>query len=293
MNEPENQKLASLSRLFMVKIAECVYQNRDPSSLPDLCKDDAWFSIQTLTSKQLRQALTSKSVYGWFSVDVSITNPATVIERWYIIHLPITKQEQISNISGSSTEIKNSVYREMSQVLRSIFSIMNCLPAKFIENALKNIPMCNRKVSALYKPFNPLPAVNNAFTELETAQLRFGPIITPVGRTVVFCHYRISLESEIPRPVRTAEHYSLTVINDESPSQPIFGKSYEYSQRQSQYFTNTPTFSDLSCSHASYDVSSLEEFILQLKSSKNVKYDPPKSHLTLKERFQKISNFLM
>lgn len=193
-------KLTSLSRMFLYKVAELIYENRSPDSLPDLEKDNPLFSLQIRKSNQLRSMLASKNFYGWFKIDIILTNPDIVVERWHLMQLPSSENYKPPG-NPTQNELKIQAYRQMSQIIRSIYAILNCLPAKTLSMHLKQLPTNTRKFKAVCEPFQILPANNEEYTTYETARSMFGPVTTPVGRTVIFLNHRISLEEELPRPI--------------------------------------------------------------------------------------------
>ena len=215
LSDQEKNKLQSLSRVFLYKIAECIYETRCPQDLPDFEQENPpMFSLAIQKSRNLRSLLTYKSHYGWFKIDIILSNPDIVIERWHMIHLPL--KAKVPNEYPSKRELNTAVHRQFSQFMRSIYSMCNVLPAKSLILQLKQLPTNTRTVKAVCESFHALPAVNESFSEFETARIQFGPIVTPVGRTVIFCTHRIDLDDEIPRPIRTAQHYDFTNLGKDT-----------------------------------------------------------------------------
>ena len=248
-------KLTSLSRMFLIKAAECIYENRSPESLTDLEKDNPLFSLQIRKSNQLRSILSSKHFFGWFKLDIILANPDIVIERWHLIQLPIHPDAKMQT-NYNQNELKIQTYRIMCQNMRSLYSMLNTLPAKTLQLQLSQLPMNNLKIKAVCDPFQKLPAQNEEFTELETARLRFGPITTPVGRTVIFLNHRISLEEEIPRPIISTQHWyvpmelpstqnSLLQLNEPTPSCSLMNENSLANGASAVNFSNTPAFNSM------------------------------------------------
>ena len=226
--EKEASKIATLSRIFLYKAAECVYEMRCPQNLPDLEQDQPLFSLSIRKSASLRSLLNSKSFYGWFKIDVILTNPDIVIERWHMINLP-PKPELVPD-AKSQGELRTIIYRQMSQILRSVYSMLNTLPAKTLQLQLSQLPTNTRQITAVCDQFKSLPAKNESMGEFETAQIRFGPISTPAGRTVIFCNHRIELDNELPCPIRTGQHYDFSESQREAPTM----EQHEYSEESIQ-----------------------------------------------------------
>ena len=209
LSDTEKTKLQSLSRLFLYKVAESIYETRSPQDLPDFEPEQPQvLSLGVRKSSSLRSLLTYKSHYGWFQVDIILTNPDIVIERWHLIHLPL--KAEYENTYSSPRDLREHIFRRFSQFLRSIYSMSNVLPAKTLQLQLKQLPTNERKLKVVCEPFHALPAVYESISEYETARLQFGPIVTPVGRSVVFVTHRIDLDNEINQTIRTAQHYTFS-----------------------------------------------------------------------------------
>lgn len=252
--DPVTTKLASLSHAFLTKAAELVYDMRAPNELPDFIEDKTpELGLIHKKSPSLRQNLTSKLFYGWFQVDVLLSEPETPIESWYMIHLPL-KPDQ-SNDGRNRDDLKKEVFTKMKASLRSIYVLLNALPAESLIRNMKNMPNNNRKIYIKCSQFQQLPAHHQDFVGFESAKERFGPIVSPVGRAVIFCTYRTDLYKEIPRPMRVFHRTEQTVEQEIPRPAPVvysepqgFGRSYEDtgSLLRNLTFTNSPTLSILS-----------------------------------------------
>ena len=67
LSDTERNKLQSISRLFLYKVAETIYETRSPQDLPDFEPEHSpVFSLGVRNSPSLRSLLTYKSHYGWF-----------------------------------------------------------------------------------------------------------------------------------------------------------------------------------------------------------------------------------
>ena len=244
LSDNEKTKFQSLSRLFLYKVAECIYETRCSQDLPDFEPDPSVFSLSIKKSSSLRSLLTYKSHYGWFQIDLILTNPDIIIERWHLIHLPL--KVEVQNQFATVRELREFVYRQFSQIIRSIYAMCNMLPSKTLQIQIQKLPTNTRRIKAVCEPFHALPAVYESISEYETGRIQFGPIITPVGRTVVFCTHRIDLDNEIPRPIRTAQHYDFSINTSSNDSNDLI----EFNQN---FATNTDFLNAPSITGLSYD----------------------------------------
>lgn len=204
----ETQKFAFVSRTFLYKTMELIYENRCPDRVADFLPDDErWFFMNIDRSLSLRKQVSSTSSHGWFSIDISISETSEIVERWYLIHLPIKQNETVPSLNTNLKELKLHTYRHFAQILRSIFSMMHCLPAWTLSFYFKKFKTVSRKLVANCSTFRKFPVDMSSFTDNETANVKFGPIITPVGKTLVICQHQLDITSMIPSPIRTAPHY--------------------------------------------------------------------------------------
>ena len=242
LSDNEKTKFQSLSRLFLYKVAECIYETRCPQDLPDFEPDPSVFSLSVKKSSSLRSLLTYKSHYGWFQIDLILTNPDIIIERWHLIHLPL--KIEVPNQFPTVGELREYVYRQFSQIIRSIYSMCNILPSKTLQIQIQKLPTNTRRIKAVCEPFHALPAVYESISEYETGRIQFGPIITPVGRTVVFCTHRIDLDNEIPCPISTAQHYNFTLNSSSNDSDDLIEFNQNFAANND--FLNGPGVTGLS-----------------------------------------------
>ena len=193
---------------------ETVYFLRCPNQADFVAEEEGnkWFNMDIPRSNQLRQKIQSPFYHGWFCIDISITDNKEyreTIERWYMIHIPSKQTETTPSITNFNNlkDLKFYTYRRFSQFLRSIYSMINVLPATNLGIVLKQLKTSKLQMSANISAFQKFPAQIKAFCDSETSKLRFGPVVTPIGQTVVICHYRVDLMPLIPTPIRAAPHY--------------------------------------------------------------------------------------
>ena len=204
----ETQKFAYVSRTFLYKTMELIYEIRCPDQVADFLQDEErWFFMTIGRSLSLRKQVSSTSSHGWFSIDISVSETSEIIERWYLIHLPIKQNETVPSLNTNLKELKLHTYRHFAQILRSIFSMMHCLPAYTLSFYLKQFKTVNRSLVGNCSPFRKFPVNMESFCENETASVKFGPIITPIGKTLVICQHQLDITGMIPSPIRTAPHY--------------------------------------------------------------------------------------
>ena len=195
ITESEIQKYGYLSRIYLFKSVESIYTIRCPNELPDFCPDDSGLLLSIPKSESLRQHISSKSFYGWFKVDVILTNPDTLLERWIFLH---TSDKIKENLELSKLELKHLMYRKFSISLRSIYTLLLSLPTYSFINQTKQIPSFDRRITVLCDQFHPLPANISSFPSNSVKKIDFIPIQTPVGKTITICQYRTDLEKELP-----------------------------------------------------------------------------------------------
>lgn len=204
----ETQKFAFVSRAFLFKTMECIYQVRCREQVTDFSADEeSWFFMNIEKSLSLRQKISSTSYHGWFSIDIAISNTGEIVERWYLIHLPVKQTDTVPSLNTNLKELKLHTYRHFSQILRSIYSMANCLPAATLSYYFKQFKTVKRTLVGNISAFQKFPAKIESFCEEETANIKFGPIVTPVGKTLVICQHRVDITPLIPSPIRTAPHY--------------------------------------------------------------------------------------
>lgn len=228
----ESLKMGSLSRMFLVKVAELIYENRSPFDLSDFTADIPWFSLKVRKSPQLRQILPSDAFFGWFKIDIILSETNYVLERWYLIHLSTNNGEgndkkEIFTDSTIRNEHRKEIYEKMSQNFRGIHSLLNVIPTKTLILMLNQMPSVTNKIKVVCSQFNPLPATKEVIPNFETTQVRFGPIQSPIGKTLVFCTYVVNIDTMIPRPIDIQTCYASSMsINDYSKSASINSKMF-------------------------------------------------------------------
>jgi hypothetical protein len=226
----ESRKYATIAQTFLFKAMDCIYLLRCPGQIPDFSPDAPFgFSLEVPSSESLRQPLRTSTVHGWFKIDISVSNTAEIIERWYLMHLRIDRTEPPPTVPGGPKGLKVYTYRSLCKTLRSIYSLLCCLPATSFAEILAQFTILKRNLVASCSPFEKFPLKLEAFCEEEVGQIKFGPVVTPVGKILVICEHRLDLTSLIPRAIRTAPHY--TFAAPEPPPAPPreheFGPSAE------------------------------------------------------------------
>lgn len=212
----ETQKFAFVSRTFMFKVMECIYNIRVPNQIDDFVEDkDFWFNIDIPKSANLRSGIASNMYHGWFYIDISLDGldndqEPVIFERWYLIHLPYKPTETVPTFGNDNKENRFHSYRDFSRVLRSIYSLLIAMPLQTFQYVLNHLVTTKLHLVAKCSHFMKFPAKLDSYTEDELAKLKFGPVLTPIGRTLVICQHLIDISIYIPRPIRTAPHYSFS-----------------------------------------------------------------------------------
>lgn len=241
----ETQKFAFLSRTFLFKSMECIYQVRCPEQVADFIPDEeSFFSLTVPKSLSLRQKLSSPAAHGWFSIDISISGTDDIVERWYLLHLPVKQTESVPSLNTNLKELKAHTYRRFSQILRSIYSMIQCFPAHTLGYCLGTLRDARRTLVASCSSFVGFPARINSFCDCETAKLEFGPVVTPLGKTLVICQYRVDVVQLIPCPF-TGPLVSSRSNESLGPSEP-WNETYGESFKDSIWSMTTPPAVDLS-----------------------------------------------
>ena len=204
--ESDTRKFAFVARQFTYKSAECILSNRVPQDFPDLEVDDnVWFSLNIQKSNQIRQALSQTSMHGYASIDITLNNPDEVLERWYLIHLPLKNADTVPISQKGRKEVKIFTYRRYSAVLRSLYSLLGALPTSTLIRFLSQTPVTRRSIHSDISQFQPLPVKSqDDMKDFELGKIRFGPVITPIGKYIIILHHRVDIDPLIPRPIRTA-----------------------------------------------------------------------------------------
>ncbi|OHS99017.1 hypothetical protein TRFO_08565 [Tritrichomonas foetus] len=218
----EMQKYVSLTRIFLCKVIECIYCNRCPKELSDFQFDeDRWFSLDIPKSPSLRELVSRRTIYGWFQLDVTLTDIDQVVERWILVHEPNEISQTRPLFAGKKSELRYHTFRRYSQIIRSIYSLLNSLPVKTLELCLNQISGTNRRLSAVCSHFHSLPvqyedftlqnnstvkstqtsSISNNFENLDKYELDFGPIITPLGKCTIRCITIKNTEMYLPKIV--------------------------------------------------------------------------------------------
>ena len=235
----ETQKFAFVSRTFLFKTMECVYQVRCTDQVADFIPDEEnWFMLDVPKSVSLRQKISSQPYHGWFSIDISVSGTSDVVERWYLMHLPVKQTDSVPSLSTNLKELKAHTYREFAQTLRSVYSMLHCLPAYTLSYYLSGFRTAKQSLVASTTSFQKFPAKLNSFCDDETAKLKFGPVVTPLGRTLVICQYRVDVTGLVPSPIRTAPRYNFPRV-ETPPVDEGFGVSESREDTYGQSFTES------------------------------------------------------
>lgn len=206
----ETQKFSLLTHIFFCKLIECIYTCRCPKDLSDL-KDDGekWFSINIQQSQSLREHMSGQKVFGWFLIEIRLTEPEVVIEKWYLAHKPNDLSVSRPIFAGTNKELRAHTYRLFTQVLRSVYSMLNVLPAKTLELYLNQMPSSNKRITASCSHYMSLP-VNRETDDNIFKSIQFNPIMTPLGKCDIVCEYIHKLDEYIPKiisPTNTTTTY--------------------------------------------------------------------------------------
>lgn len=211
----EMQKYISLTRIFLCKVIECIYFNRCPEELSDFAfDDDRWFSLDIPKSPSLRELVSRRTIYGWFDLDIIISDLDVIVERWVLIHEKCENTESSPLFTGKKREIRYHIFRRYSQILRSIYSILNTLPVKTLEFALNQISGSNRRISAVCSHYKSLSVPKDDFDQSahpdDLFDIVFGPIITPLGKCTIQCTTRKDISIFIPKIINGSLHSNIT-----------------------------------------------------------------------------------
>lgn len=201
------KKYMSMTQNFIYNIVECIYEIRYPNGLVDLIPDECNFSLFIKKSPSLRQLLSSTELFGWFKVDVYVSSPEKLIERWIIVQ----ERSDISNndLKNKLLEpnLRLSFYQKFSASLRSLYSLLNALPAKTLQLILDKMPCNERKIYINCGHFHPLPHIKEEQLPEDVfyKEIEIPCVETVIGKSSVFVKYLIDISDEVPK----LEHYIL------------------------------------------------------------------------------------
>lgn len=203
LSESDVQKYMLLSRVFLCKAMECIYSNRCPKDLSDLVEDEEkWFSLNIPKSESLRQLVSARHSHGWFKIEIILTDPDIIVERWTLLHLHLGHDDVVL-LCEDKNELKNETYKNFSKVLRSVYSMLNALPTKTIDIINSQVPTCTRRITAECSQFNRLPIKENDMTALQSSsgikKYKFGPVFSPIGKCIILCESIQNIDSLLPR----------------------------------------------------------------------------------------------
>lgn len=225
----ETQKYFYLSRAFLFKAMELIYTIRCPNEISDFKDDENWFSLNIQMSPSIRQHVMSRLFHGYIRLDIKISDPDEIIESWYITHLPYKPGETIPIIAENQQDVKQHIYHSFSVLMRSIFSILHALPAYTLQSTIGHLTFSQTKFTAECSTFKQIP-VKIIPSQFKTANFKYGPVITPIGKTYVICKYAIDTIQFIPRPInfviksekKAEQSVTISLIDKEED----FGSSY-------------------------------------------------------------------
>lgn len=198
----QTQKFVSLSFSFLFKAMECICYERCSSQYCDFIKDDEnWFSLQLYHCNTLRKKVIPTKFHGWFSIDILFKDSKMethTIEKWSFLHVPYTNSEKFPDFQNLK-DLKVQTYRNFSLALRSLYSIINALPAKSLSLALNNLKNVNKShLIAEVSSWKSFPASLEGFKNHKYSQIKIPLVKTPAGKTLVVCKYRTNIRSLIP-----------------------------------------------------------------------------------------------
>lgn len=197
LGKSEIQKIISLTREFLNKVVECIYYHRCPGEIADFSQDEFQFSLKIPRSSSLRQHISSHKIHGFIKLDIILTNPEKLLERWVIEHRPLSKQESEVFSNQYTSEDKHLIFQKFSSCLRSVYCILNALPAQSLALNLQHYTSKDRKISALCGDFKKLEEQLFPFDEHHIKQVALQPILTPIGKTIIRCQYLMNPETEL------------------------------------------------------------------------------------------------
>ena len=197
----EKQFLA-LVHVYMCNTVVCVYSNRSPSHITEIVDSPHFnvFGFGLPKVQSIIRPISSKLSHGWLRVDVFLTNPTTVLERWYFIHTPLPSTQT----PEMSDKLKYELYHKIKTLTRSIQSLITCMPTETLILNLSHIKQTDllpeskiRNIKVELTPLTDFPVVEPNVPNSNTFTLR--DLITPFGTCSVRCVYNTKLESLLPR----------------------------------------------------------------------------------------------
>lgn len=285
ISDEEIQKYVILTRLFFCKVIECIYHSRCPKELSDFFEDtERWFSLDIPQSQALRKLIGGEAPYGWFKLDVVLSDSNCVIERWIISNKDYKPTDSRPILTGDCKNIKVHIYRCFSKMMRSLFATMNMMPAKVLELQIKNMVSSCVRMKAFCTHFMELPVkVEPISSNYDTFEINFGDVSTPIGISNIRCY-----------TVRNPSKFIPSLVNNEKP---LNNSSFQFQKLTipSDYSSSFETESlirDDSFGHSSYltngsneneDNSHTSDFISYL-SNLNISFEMKQPLDDLKQR---------
>jgi hypothetical protein len=205
--ERETTTCAQLIKIFLFKVIECICSNRCPADFSDLEDDtETWFSISIPKSQSLRQLSMRSREYGWIQIDVTLTNPETLLERW------INYSQSRPIFGPDPAALKRHLERCFAQTLRSVHCVLNALPAQSLSYQFGQLSVSNRRITAVSSHFQSLPVKNSEWTENSIVQ-EFGRSMTPLGSCWIKCFSVRDFAVFLPCIFRWAKPESVSVMS--------------------------------------------------------------------------------
>ncbi|EAY16901.1 hypothetical protein TVAG_150520 [Trichomonas vaginalis G3] len=169
-----------------------------------------WIHIKLPKVQSIIRKVSSKHSHGWIRIDVILDNPNEVIERWYIINTPSPAKSSPS----ATDESKILIYHKIQTLLRSLYSILNLLPAKTLDLTLSRFTKRPRNISLSLTPLSDFP-VDEPPIECPLTY-NFPEIQTPYGSLLIRCVYMSKVDLLIPnlkKPLSASGSYSSQIIS--------------------------------------------------------------------------------
>lgn len=187
------KQFIALNHVLMCNAVLCIYKTRCPLQISDIMDDNQeWNELKLPKVQSIIRKVSSKYSHGWIRIDVILDNPDEIIERWYIINTPSPAKSS----PQANTENKYLIYRKIQVVLRSLFSILNTLPAKAIDLTLSNFPERPRHISLVLTPLSDFPVDEPKVHS--SMQISLPEVQTPYGSILIRCEYFNKPEFLIP-----------------------------------------------------------------------------------------------
>ena len=238
-NVPLDKQFLALTHVYMCNTVLCIYKNRNKAQISDVVdeKESHYnvFGFKLPKVQSIVRPLSSKQSHGWLRVDVYLTKPNTVLERWYFIHTPLPQTQT----PEMTEKIKYELFHKIKTLIRSLQSITGCMPAETLILSLSRIHQTYshsenvstdsmqesqaRQIRLELTPLSDFPVVEPSVPNSATLTLK--DLITPFGTCTVRCVYNTKLESLLPRTIHvfppTKEEIASTEGTKQTPEKPV------------------------------------------------------------------------